>query len=90
MSWTWNRDEIVKARKEHFCDLCGHKIEVGRNYLRRTGFDEGGIGSLPMHQLCELETVNWEDSDWESCFRQVSMPEHPAGVLPVWAEERTN
>lgn len=42
-----------KARKEHICDLCGQKIQIGEKYSRFRGKYDGDMFDIKHHLLCE-------------------------------------
>lgn len=42
-----------KAKKEHICDLCNHKIHVGEKYSRFSGKYDGDMFDVKHHLLCE-------------------------------------
>ncbi|MFQ5786488.1 MAG: hypothetical protein ACE5H1_00760 [Thermodesulfobacteriota bacterium] len=65
MSWTWLRDERVKAKKVHKCLLCGEDIEVGEYYQKRTGTNDGII-TMKMHEECKEESDSWDECDWQT------------------------
>lgn len=41
-----------KARKQHTCDWCCQKIEVGETYQRQAVFDSGTAYTFKNHILC--------------------------------------
>ena len=73
-----------KAKKEHVCDLCNHKIAVGEKYSRFSGKYDGDMLDIKHHLLCkrivdtycektgEGEYINDEVQDWlreEYCYQ---------------------
>ena len=65
---TLGPDRIVKARKEHKCDLCGLRIRKGATYVYREGAEGGEHWRLRMHPVCEDATHDWDDINWEIAF----------------------
>lgn len=42
-----------KARKEHTCDLCNQKIQIGEKYSRFRGKCDGDLFDIKHHLLCD-------------------------------------
>lgn len=73
------RNSTPKAKKEHTCDYCGGKIEIGEVYDYQFNVDGGDTWSWKNHQRCFqlcrdldmfydiYEGVN-SDYFWESVF----------------------
>lgn len=51
------RDEQVKARKSHICDLCRKPIEIGTTYRRHTFTQDGELAVMKNHIICV-----WDDA----------------------------
>ena len=68
MSWTFLRQEKVKARKIHRCTCCGEDILIGEIYEQRTGADNTSkeIITMRMHKECKKASSEWDDEDWET------------------------
>lgn len=66
MSWTFLNETKPKARKEHFCILCDRKIVVGETHVARRGIDDEGPLTIRLHSLCEAETKDWDQDDWDA------------------------
>jgi len=66
VGWTHIRDETRRARKPHWCYLCGGDISPGTTYLCRTGVSDGEMVSTAMHTGCEEKTRDWDEMDWET------------------------
>ena len=47
------RSEKLKARKEHFCNLCGCKILKGETYERQTNKFDGRLYAWRTHLHCQ-------------------------------------
>ena len=65
----------VKARKRHYCDLCGEVIVPGGFYDTRTGVDGSDMWTMKMHPECHTHeqkpgTVDpfWYDDITEPAF----------------------
>lgn len=66
MSWLHIEDKKPKARKKHYCYLCGKTIDIGIIHIARTGIHTGeGFGTFRMHLDCEPHTHDWDIGDWE-------------------------
>lgn len=57
--------KVLTARKEHFCDLCCCKINIGQKYKKVTGADEYGISSSSYHTECSelFSRIHWTEED---------------------------
>lgn len=66
MSWTCLDNKVVRARKQHVCDLCNWRIRKGAKHVSRRGVDsELGFVTCHMHEVCEAQTHDWTEGDWE-------------------------
>ena len=73
MSAYTSGQEGVKARKPHWCTLCGEGIKVGDLYDKRTGVQEGdGFWTMHMHP---------------ECHKYEQKPGHPRTVDEDWYED---
>lgn len=43
----------TKARKQHTCDYCGFKIEVGEHYNKSFNTDGGDVWTWKSHKECQ-------------------------------------
>lgn len=73
--WTHIEDTRPKACKRHQCYLCGLPIVVGEVHIRRYGIGQGEKVAFRMHILCELQTKDWDWTDWE-CFQEGDLREY--------------
>lgn len=48
----FSTSKILTAKKEHTCDLCGQKIEVGEKYNRYSGKFDGSFFDCCYHESC--------------------------------------
>lgn len=57
--------KTLTARKEHFCELCSCKINIGQKYKKVTGADEYGISSSSYHTECSelFSRIHWTEED---------------------------
>ena len=57
--------KVLTARKEHFCELCCCKINIGQKYKKVTGADEYGIDSSSYHTECSelFSRIHWTEED---------------------------
>lgn len=57
--------KVLTARKEHFCELCCCKINIGQKYKKVTGADEYRIASSSYHTECYelLSNIHWTEED---------------------------
>lgn len=53
MSLEFYYHKIKKAHKQHDCEMCGQKIEVGENYSFASGKYEGTIFTTKLHEICK-------------------------------------
>ena len=53
MSLEFYYHKIKKAHKQHDCEMCGQKIEVGENYSYASGKYDGEFFERKLHQKCE-------------------------------------
>ena len=53
MSLEFYYHKIKKAHKQHDCEMCGQKIEVGENYSYASGKYEGTIFTTKLHEICK-------------------------------------
>lgn len=60
-----NQDRLIRARKEHHCDLCGLRIRKGAKHAVRTGVDGREHWRMRMHIVCREATYGWDGLDWE-------------------------
>lgn len=58
MSYTSLSNSYPKARKEHFCEWCNQKIEIGEKHLSRAYIFDGDFISGRMHLECEKAMNN--------------------------------
>ncbi len=80
MNWTHIEDTKPKARKRHFCYLCGIAIEKGQFHIARTGVESTeGFATFRMHLDCEPHTRKWNQDDWEC---------HDASDFREWLERK--
>lgn len=54
MCFTLLEQKHPKARKEHICEWCGEKINIGEKYYRYKGIYDGDFQDTCMHLECEL------------------------------------
>ena len=61
----FHRDPLIRARKEHFCSLCGGQIENGTLYYAWTTYEDGPMRSKA-HALCMRAEVVEDgfEADW--------------------------
>ncbi len=64
---TLGPDKIVRAARDHKCDLCGLRIRRRATYLLREGVDGSEHWRMRMHPVCEAQTHRWDAVDWECC-----------------------
>ena len=74
------------ARKEHYCEFCGGKINKGEKYIRQTQSDGGQAYTLKFHihcsELCELLKMrneygdNLTNVDFEGCVDEYVRRKH--------------
>ena len=69
------------ARKEHACDWCGEKIEVGQRYRRWRWFDGGDTSVVKAHEECNAA---WVYASNESVDEVRAGGDQPRGV---WQDE---
>jgi len=84
-------DRVIKARKQHKCDLCGLRIRKGATYVYREGVEGKEHWRLRMHPVCDNVTSRWDYVDWESMsdeldFRQYDLGLTSGTVLRIVAE----
>lgn len=58
--------KIVKARKEHTCDLCCNKIDKGKKYRNQFNIESGETYTFKMHTHCE--NIAMELKMWDECY----------------------
>jgi hypothetical protein len=56
---------MVKASKQHKCDLCGLRIRKGATYWLREGADGPVHWRMRMHPVCRSASDEWSWIDWE-------------------------
>jgi len=78
VSWRHLKDSEPVARRDHSCFLCGQQIPAGEQYVRRVGFDDRELVTTTMHTECDVETWDWDQTDWET-FSPGEL-ERPRGV----------
>lgn len=81
MSWRHLRDSRPIARKPHWCELCGGRIEPGTQYRVRVGADGGDFYHGRMHERCAVVAdENYGYDDWEmhdvGCFCELLAQEN--------------
>ena len=54
-----------RARKAHYCILCGELIPQGMRHVARVGKGDGSVYTVRMHEECEALTQEWDESEWE-------------------------
>lgn len=84
-------DRIVRARKQHRCDLCGLRIRRGATYVYREGVEDSKHWRMRMHPVCEDATHQWRMDEWEtSCnpfdFRWFELYLRKGTILNLAAE----
>ena len=57
---------VRKARKDHYCNLCGFKILAGTKYEYHNWIDLGSVHEMKYHSCCVEKTKNWAHDEWES------------------------
>ena len=55
--------QILKARKQHKCAECREPIQVGEQYLRRSGKFDGGMYATKMCLSCKEAYPTWDVLD---------------------------
>jgi len=62
--------DIVKARKGHWCAACAKRIEPGRDYVRTTAVVDGDFQASKLCVRCQalLEVHQSEVGDDDYCF----------------------
>jgi hypothetical protein len=66
VSWIHFKDTKPKAKKRYFCGLCNLPVEIGQQYISRSGRSDGELVRFKMHIPCEAITHGWMDIDWET------------------------
>lgn len=62
------RETFPIARKEHTCEFCFGKIQIGQKYVRQTNVYEGSVYDFITHQECSEVTSEldmYDDCDDE-------------------------
>ncbi len=74
MSLDFYNHTYPKARKEHKCECCGQKIEIGQKYSYETGKYDGDMFSRKLCLVCEniLQGYCSKESDEEFTWDEVS------------------
>ncbi|MGO3147103.1 MAG: hypothetical protein ACTIJ6_05425 [Leucobacter sp.] len=74
-----------KARKRHWCEVCGWAIEPGETYERVITFDGGDVLTWKAHQspcsIAASRATNADYCDWQSGMGADS------DDVALWAEE---
>lgn len=65
MSWVHFSDTTPKARKRHYCEVCGQDILIGETHVARSGAYDGKPRTVRMHFECEELSSRWDQQDWE-------------------------
>lgn len=65
MSNTHLRTDLTKARKEHRCDYCGLKIDIGVVYNKTVGIFDGDFYTFKAHLPCQELTSLMKMHDHE-------------------------
>jgi hypothetical protein len=74
-----------KARKEHWCDVCGWAIEPGEVYERAVTFDAGDAWTWKTHATpCAIATHRATEEGY--CDWQSGLAADPDDVA-LWADE---
>lgn len=61
--------DILRARKSHWCAACARPIEPGRKYVRTTAVVDGDFQSSKLCIRCQaLLEVHTENQDDDYCF----------------------
>lgn len=86
-------DKLIRARKQHRCDLCGRRIRKGATYYLREGVEGREHWRLKMHAVCRDATLDWDLDQWEVWtpgnapeFQRYDLWLTPAGLLSLFCE----
>ena len=59
MSTEFFSERLLKSQKEHICEMCNKKINLGNYYYRESGKWDGGFFSRALHVQCHLMEVDY-------------------------------
>ena len=75
--------KLVRAVKEHKCDLCGLRIRRRATYLLREGVEGREHWRMRMHPVCEAQTHRWDATDWECSTDEIDFRWHELYLRPL-------
>ena len=61
--------ETHKAKKHHYCEWCGERIEIGEKYNRYRSYDGSEAYTIKMHQECYAASLDNNFYDGETFCR---------------------